>query len=335
MEVIMAVPSYTKLVTRDQSTPKDKRCFGQSLFDSQLVLNGVANADLTIILRILFRRVDPSARGGRQAAFQRPGRPDFQLREISDTELELFKRTAVNQANDMWDNQLSLITPNECWLFDSIPAKVRPNVRCRFNCQVTEQPSKAHATILLIAPRDNYQDFKSFSNPESKAPFLNGVWDVYDTGVRHHLAMQDPAFAAHDHTKPQDILQFTVAHEVGHLLGLNHIGDILGIQYCDPPPRDPGDRIPEYGSDLGLPMWMAQDIMGLGSNVNPCDALPWRSVMPDHTGIEGHKWVPAQGEVPPTPFAKIPENDYDVDNSPQFGHGLNEAGKYAVRNCDI
>jgi hypothetical protein len=249
-----------------------------------------------------------------------------------------FKRTAIAQASRTWSNELWLLPPNEFTLFDWPPDNptVRPNIKCWLNCQFTEDPSKAHAIIDLISPRESDDDgvvFHSSTKSLDELGSRGGTWDIGDTGVHHNTAKQDPATFSHE-----DLQQIMVPHEVGHLLGLGHIGETQAVGTCTDETTSHSNKGWAYGDSKALPMWMARDIMGLGPVVHPCNALPWMKAMGPHTGtgpgngISDYKlWIPAGTNIPPRAIGDIPKDNYTLSNSPYSG--FEKYGKYKAP-CD-
>jgi len=68
----------------------------------------------------------------------------------------------------------------------------------------------------------------------------------------------------------------TLAHEVGHLMGLSH-------PVCN------GDELRCYG-DGGQP-WQIRNIMGAGDIVNRSNATPWLERIARHTGVPESQWT--------------------------------------------
>jgi hypothetical protein len=93
-----------------------------------------------------------------------------------------------------------------------------------------------------------------------------------------------------------------LGHEIGHLLGLPHIRDLLGDERCiaDAKRGIFPDRC--YGE---TPAERA-NIMGDGKDIWPINAKPWIDRIIAHTQIPGKTWEPSLARLDPIPPRKIP-----------------------------
>jgi len=82
----------------------------------------------------------------------------------------------------------------------------------------------------------------------------------------------------------------TVAHEVGHLLGLDH-------------PHCTGQERECYGD--GHEAWKIMNIMGAGNNVLMMNAKPWLDRLVQHTGVSREDWTPYLSDSPYAPGPKV------------------------------
>jgi hypothetical protein len=154
-----------------------------------------------------------------------------------------------------------------------------------------------------------------------------GVWEISDTGVKSKHAEQDPSFFWFN---KEDIDQYMIPHETGHLLGLDHIGEIMQVHTCLV--KEDSCSVDDtlaviYGHHKSLPMWLARNIMGIGDVVHACNLPPWARAMFQHTGVEAERWIPAGNLIPPRTISDIPKQPYTLANSPYTG-GFQERSKY-------
>lgn len=315
-------------VTRNRNTRLEDRGPQGALYDSRLQLNGAENAELTITLRIFFQRLDPTAQGGYLEAARDGNGVLYKLEEITNPEFDVFRREVCRQANETW-NSLCLVTPNDFVGFDwprlGKSPMVRPNINCRLRCEFTENFGHSHATVYTVAP-SHPKNFISYCH-YFKGGVWSGIWDIHDAGIRTRHVKQDPAFWWFN---KEDIEQRMIPHETGHLIGLQHIGEIMRVGSCLYISNQCSEEEAldaQYGSRKSFPMWLGRDIMGHGSVVHACDATPWMYAMEDHTQVTWDSWIPAGCRIPPRAIKDIPKTPYTLQNSPYQG-GFQEVGKY-------
>src|SRR5262249_3244035 len=117
-----AEPLIRQYIKRGVDTPEKEQGYEGALYDSDLILFGERNAELTLNLRIFFMRVHPSIKGAGVCAYSvRDGDgKEFKLEEITDQAFYAFRREACRQACETWNDshQLCLMTPNDYTGFD-------------------------------------------------------------------------------------------------------------------------------------------------------------------------------------------------------------------------
>jgi hypothetical protein len=305
--------------------------FNGAEYDSRLIMRGGDNAELTLILRIFFKLVDPTPRGGSQRTATDGNHPpkEIELEEIEDHEWNMVRYKIVAQANAAWRG-ICLVTPND-WIGFDWPKEnptVRPNVNCSLQCEVAVCPSAAHHTVQLVKPAGG-RFFRSFVNLHSLDDRIS-TWSITDLNRRNNgPALQD----LKDRRKaPEDIWTSMAAHEVGHVLGLPHISGTLLVKSCRDQPNPCIEEvadIQEYGSWMSFPMWLARDVMGMGSVVHACNLRPWAAAMAAHTAktTTSGRWIPAGVSIPPRAIKDIPKEPWTWKNSPYTG-GTQEQSKY-------
>jgi hypothetical protein len=241
----------------------------------------VGNAlKLTIHLRINLRPTTP-----RPIPFQLDwgGRP-FLTSPWHATAWQLFLSQAATQA-DMWNRKFWLLPPTAPAIFDefdrtfdTFPGQVfRPNVACEL--RVDFQPTTdAHRTIDVV-------------NLNTAA--LTGV--PQDSGTfRSHALLYDSldGFPTYMTFAPgKQVLHYTIAHEIGHAIGLDHIGRLLKTRLCDLAlaaervgvdralPLTTGGSASPYCYGYSEDVKVAGNVMGFGSNFSVENARPWLWVM--------------------------------------------------------
>ncbi|MEO8649343.1 MAG: hypothetical protein ABI539_09280, partial [Acidobacteriota bacterium] len=205
------------------------------------------------------------------------------------------------QQSMMWHNKFWLIPPADFSLFDLREGGVtwRPNVFCSFKLIVQNNNAGAHRTIEVVNLQNPAAGFRSDS----------GHYDSEDTNLTPHEA-RDVTGQIHRNKQP------TIAHEVGHALGLPHIGETRGLQACSD-----AKLVYQY-KDFIKQDWLAaiyrggngaavcyghggsagdiNNIMGQGAAFANDNASPWLNRLGVHlTGkTDIKKWTARVGHVP-------------------------------------
>src|SRR5262245_27806369 len=95
-------PDWVPLQYIQRGPGSKHRGYEGAAYDSRLTLRGPENAELTLILRIFFQRVDPTLEGGGKSVVTTRGRSagEFRLAEITDQEWNRFRSMACYHANN-------------------------------------------------------------------------------------------------------------------------------------------------------------------------------------------------------------------------------------------
>ena len=161
--------------------------FGEGKWDADLdqsVRDSQSNADLVIVIRIYFDKIQ---RGGAN---------------WEDGQFERFKRLVLASAQRFWDKAFWLKTPSN---YDGLNwPDEKPTHRCNVNCRLklidTVHPVDAHCSIAAYRVMDIEPDF-----PQSSHHFSSRVMDAVQRIPRSNM------------------VQLPHIHEVGHWLGLGHV----------------------------------------------------------------------------------------------------------------
>jgi hypothetical protein len=280
--------------------------FGQEgcFFNSELTTrDGFAgNATLTIYLRLYLIKRDraqdmspaPLADGGDPVEVVPWGTPTNSGTAYNFAE---FSRKVKEQAEKFWDStNFCLIPPPDyrALEYSDGSQKMRPNIDCRFKIVWAEGPQDAHAVIDCFCPVRPHI-FRSHVVHKS-AGALGGQWTCYDLTASSGditipgTCMETVGDPLGDMTIKavrcnKELSQEAVCHEVGHLLGLSHVGKFFKTPECLAAPdagasacyRGPTDRD-------------TANIMGAGDKLAAWNAMPWASRTISHTGIGLQGW---------------------------------------------
>ncbi len=291
---------YFETVTGSPESSRD------TAFDSELEIakSAIRNCKLRITLSIYYNQLNPEQlpdeilRPINTALGRPPGTPlgahpdadgdRMLIREWKGGEWTNFLQEARRQAG-MWDGKFWLIPPPEFWYLDFDyywighgEYKYRPNIQCQFEFNTRPFAAGAHGQVDVVNLAKN-EAFRSHSYLlSSKAMNQRPISGTDMSGATNNY------------------MQWTIAHEIGHLLGLPHVGISGRLPNCLAaiamkhfPHQDSVPALFKEGRNadvcyggLSRPGDL-DDIMGKGSKFGTQNAQPWLDRLFEHLNFDG------------------------------------------------
>lgn len=256
---------------------------GAGSFDSDLsvrMVNGTTNAELTLTLRVFFVRV-PGGRTIRDA-----NNTEYHTRDWSTRAWTNYIQRYEREGQRYWHGKFWLASPAAAtdlhWPRTPRSATHRANVWCRFNLQIAGSRARGHKTIRLarlVVPAGRTFGAGTFRSHEE-------LYDDFDLGegvyVRDGVTYR----------------QRTFIHEIGHALGLPHVGTST---MAAEPTCTAAD--PNADACYGVLPANRENVMGFGMTLTTREARPWLDRVEAHTGVPKASWTTQMARVYPQALA--------------------------------
>jgi hypothetical protein len=224
------------------------------------VRNGSTNADLSIYIDVYFKKIDPAGNAGLYGdSDDTPTSPSKRkIQRWKPGEFERYTQRLISQAQRYWTGKFWLKTPKKYkeldWP-DKNPTH-RCNLYCKFELNQAYSEGAAQYTIAVVRVKDS-EVFRSDS-------VLYSQKDIESESLI-----------------PSSTTKFwTHFHEVGHLLGLGHVGHGGTTNVSN-------DNSPQA---YGVTKAEMEDVMGMGSRRHLWHARPWQEAAKEFTGIDIADW---------------------------------------------
>jgi len=255
----------------------------------QMVCDRYNNCNLTLTIKLYVKKVEPAG-----------GTAKGTYKDADDTDRKIVRWGAKwlpwitklrRECEDFWHGKFWLKCPSGFDKFDYVDKGVtyRPNVWCRFRLKVVSSPGTAHHKIEAVR-LDNTEDFfRSHS-------------ELYDNRDL------DP--------QPQDhgSVKKTHLHEIGHLLGLPHVGEggPQGLGWAICALHTLGGGSTNDSQCYGVLDDEKRDVMGSGSERRAWHAKPWQEAIEMFSGIGQTQWQAEQKRYYPRSTDDVTKNNWPV-----------------------
>lgn len=233
------------------------------------VRNTTTNADLTIYIHVYFSKIDPAGAAGLYGdTDDTPATPSKKkIQKWKPGEFERYTKNLVSGAQRFWNGVFWLRTPRTYndLNYPDVGATHRCNLYCRFELEQAARESDGHYTIAVVRAQDG-EDFRS------------------DSRLYSQNDIKSESLIPHSTTK-----FWTHFHEVGHLLGLGHVGT--------------GGHTNVHNNNsptaYGVTLHEMRDVMGRGSVRHDWHANPWQQAAEAFTGVKAADWKVFQHHIYP------------------------------------
>jgi hypothetical protein len=313
------MPGWERVHKSVVGTPENSN---ESTFDSTLEnsLDPGTNWVLRITLRIFYRQVNPAQLTApmMQGIARSLGLPvpagvpvgvhrDYDktshfIKEWSSGEWTTFMNGVKTQAS-LWDGKFWLIPPDDFPHFDvtrhvmspttkTNSSTTRPNVKCEFRLEIAPGYAFAHTSVdavNLLTPSGFRSDNRTYNSTNTNR-------------VSH--SMPDSTSINVNTSHP------VVAHEIGHSLGLPHIGQSRNLPHCNIAlvldKAFHQDTIPAlYKGANGANVCYGErgspgdidNIMGAGDKFSQENAKPWLDRLVAHFNLDTYETVKAAAGI--------------------------------------
>jgi hypothetical protein len=234
-----------------------KKSMSFAKFDAELntdVCDRYNNAELTLTLRVGFRQINPSggAARGSHHDYGDATEPARKTVKWTNGAWQAWKSNFVRSAERYWRDKFWLVNDSGSFAFHGGSSIYFPNVWCRFKL-VSKEAGVAgnHHTIDVVRLHQSEKWFGSHST----------LYDSRDTRSNYKKKT----------STGESVYQRAHVHEVGHLLGLQHVD--VGKPHCLPTTDT------NASACYGVADADRVSVMGSGMTLRVENAFPWREAL--------------------------------------------------------
>lgn len=282
-------------------------------FDSYLLLKpgGSENHTLTLVLKIYLKQA--TTYGLKKFVHLDWDKKSYVIKPWEASDWAHFRKEFLRQCA-FWNNNFWLAPPKNYSKLDVKAGNrvMRPNIYCHLFVQLVGSPAGAHREIE-VANLDN-----QFVRDHYLAPGQKLTSAIFRSDSSHYSSLDtipvDMSSLDGSGATVAHLNYLPTVHEIGHALGLPHIGQSYHDPLCtaamlagDNPAlgntpiaallKGKNGSLACYGQYM--PASRANNVMGMGTQFDQSNAQPWLDRIAVHTQTKSKDWTVSMIRIPP------------------------------------